>query len=76
MWSAQAVAAFAKLNIPDLLFAAPKTIAQIANDTKCPPNTIFRLMRAITALEFVRKVDDTYALTDSGVLLANLTPGK
>ncbi|MFZ0962981.1 MAG: methyltransferase [Terriglobia bacterium] len=57
--AAQAIHVAAKLGIPDLLASGPKTIAELASESRAHPATLDRLLRALSTLEM-------FALTPDG----------
>src|SRR5690349_1200844 len=57
-WSSRAVYIFAKLGIPDLLKSGPKTVEELAADTKMHAPSLYRVLRALASIGFVSATAD------------------
>ena len=76
-WVAQAIYAVAKLGIPDLLEAAPKTAEELASATGTQARALYRLLRALASVGvFAEKGQGTFALTYLGAGLVSNAPGS
>jgi len=76
MWTTQSVAAAARLGIPDLLAAGPKTPAEVAAGTKADPQAVARLMRGVASLGvFEAAGEGRFRLTPLGQRLRANVPG-
>lgn len=76
MWAMQAVATAARLGIPDLLAAGPRTPEDVAAEAGTHPGATKRLLRALASLRLARPVaGGRYELTAAGERLRTGVPG-
>ena len=76
-WSSRAVYVFAKLGIPDLLKSGPKTVEELASDTKMHAPSLYRVLRALASIGFVRATaDGRFAQTPLSEILVTDAPGS
>src|SRR5262245_57529738 len=69
-WITQALSVAAQLGLPDLLASGPQTSEHLAPVTGVHAPALYRLLRALVALEIVRERDDAhFALQPMGELL-------
>lgn len=74
---AQCCYALAKLGIPDLLAAGPRTVAELAAGSGADSRVLGRMLRALAAMGlFRRPAPDTYELTSVTALLRSDVPGS
>jgi len=70
-WMCQAAYAAAELGIPDLLDGASRSVDDLARTTRCDRASLFRLLRALAALDIcIENADGSFAVTEMGRLLA------
>jgi len=76
----QAIYVAVTLGVPDLLASGPRAIDDLATATETHQRSLYRLLRALAAIDVLREehVGDqrTFALTDLGQLLRRDTPGS
>jgi hypothetical protein len=76
-WVSQVVYAAAKLGIADVLSNGPKSCGELAIAVSARPQTLFRLMRALTCLGvFIQRSDGRFELTEIGESLRTGLPGS
>src|SRR2546423_4688850 len=76
-WLAQACYAAARLGIPDLLAAGPRTAADLAATAGADPQALRRILRALAAAGVMRRTTTgEYELTAVGELLRTDVPGS
>ena len=76
-WSSRAVYVIAKLGIPDLLRAGPKTAEELASATKMHAPSLFRVLRALASIGVVTATGDgRFALSPVSELLVTDAPGS
>jgi len=69
-WKTQVLYVAAELRLADLLAAGPRTSADLAASVGAHPQSMHRLMRAMSALEMCMEQEDgSFALTPLGALL-------
>jgi hypothetical protein len=74
---AQCVYALAKLGVPDLLAAGPRTVTDLAAAAGADPQALRRMLRALSSMSLFRQTaPDTYALTSAAELLRADVPGS
>ena len=74
-WKTQAVYVAARLGIADRLHDSPRSSADLAAETGAHGPTLERLLRALAAIEMVRRrPDGAFELTATGSLLRKDTP--
>jgi hypothetical protein len=73
----QALAAAAELNVAEQLVDGPKTAPEIAQTLEVHPPSLYRLMRALAAVDVLTEDDDNrFALTVTGQLLRSHVSGS
>jgi hypothetical protein len=76
-WLSQAVYVAAKLGLADLLRDGPRSCHELAAVTGTDPESLFRLMRALSAARiFVHMQGDHFALATAGKTLQRDAPGS
>src|SRR2546421_6532026 len=76
-WLAQACYAVARLGVPDLLAAGPRTAADLAASAGANPQALRRILRALAAAGVMRRsTTGEYELTAVGELLRTDVPGS
>ena len=76
-WVSQVVYTAAKLSIADVLSSGPKSCGELAIAVGAQPQTLFRLMRALTCLGlFIQRSDGRFELTEIGESLRTGVPGS
>ena len=76
-WVSQVVYAAAKLGIADVLTDGPKSCGELAIAVGARPQTLSRLMRALTCLGvFIQCSDNRFGLTEVGETLRTGFPGS
>lgn len=76
-WKTQALYVAAELRIADLLAAGPRTSADLAASLGTDPQSLHRLLRALSALDMCAERDDgSFALTPLGALLQDESPNS
>lgn len=76
-WFTQAVATAVELGIPDRLEAGPRTADALAEELGCDPRGLYRLMRALTAIDVLTEdADRRFSLTPVSELLVSSHPGS
>jgi SAM-dependent methyltransferase len=74
-WKAQALYAAAELRIADFLAAGPRTSADLAASAGAHPQSLHRLLRALSALDLcAERTDGSFELTSLGALLQEQSP--
>lgn len=74
-WKTQVLYVAAELRLADLLAAGPRTSADLAASVGAHPQSMHRLMRAMSALEMCMEQEDgSFALTPLGTLLQEGSP--
>lgn len=74
-WTSQATYVAARLGIPDILADGPKWPAEVAALANAHPDSLHRLLRALTTIDICRERDDgSFELTDMGSLLRSGAP--
>src|SRR5213075_3167408 len=69
-WMCQAAYAAAELGLPDLLDGASRSLDDLARTTRCDRASLFRLLRALAALDIcIENADGSFAVTEMGGLL-------
>jgi len=77
LWAARAVHAAAKLGIADALAEGAQTAAEVAVRTEAHGPSMDRLLRALSAVGFVRQVEPgRFELTAAGEVLRSDAPGS
>src|SRR5215207_4637508 len=77
LWAGRAVYVAAKIGLADDLAAGPKTAAQLAIATKTHAGSLYRVLRALAAIEAVREVTPgSFALTPFGESLRSDVAGS
>ena len=51
------IATAARLRVPDLLASGPKTAAELANETGAQEASLYRLLRALAAVDVLEEAD-------------------
>jgi ubiquinone/menaquinone biosynthesis C-methylase UbiE len=75
-WATQAVATAARLGIPELLAAAPRSAGEAAAELELDPGATYRLLRALASLGVLdRRADGRFANTAVGERLRGDAPG-
>ena len=76
-WSSRAVHVFAKLGIPDLLQSGPKTTQELASATKMHAPSLYRVLRALASIGFVKAGEDgRFEQTPLSEILVTDAPGS
>jgi hypothetical protein len=76
-WASQALYVAAKLAIADLLRDGPKTIEELADETKTNPTSLRRLLRALACIHiFAELPDGRFELTPLADGLRTDRPGS
>jgi hypothetical protein len=76
-WSSRAVYVFARLGIPDLLKSGPKTVEELASETKMHAPSLYRVLRALSSIGFVSvTADGRFAQTPLSEILVTDAPGS
>ena len=76
-WLSQAIYVAAKLGIADLLENGPRSAAELANATCSHSLSLFRVLRALSAVDIVMHLtDDSFSLARSGNALRSSVPGS
>jgi hypothetical protein len=76
-WKTQALYVAAELRIADHLAAGPRTSADLAASAGTDPQSLHRLLRALTALDICTERDDgSFELTPLGALLQDESPNS
>jgi hypothetical protein len=76
-WVQQTITVAAKLSVADLLKEGPLSHEQLAELTDSHPETIYRLMRALSSVGLFTELDNkTFALQPLGTFLQSETPGS
>ena len=76
-WTSRAVHVFAKLGIPDLLVSGPKTVEELAAETKMHAPSLYRLLRALATTGFVTATaDGRFAQSPVSEFLVTDAPGS
>jgi hypothetical protein len=76
-WVQQSITVAAKLGIADLLMEGPLSHKQLAELTDSHPETLYRLMRALSSVGLFTELDNkTFALQPLGTFLQSETPGS
>ncbi|KAI9205721.1 O-methyltransferase family protein [Polychytrium aggregatum] len=78
MWTTRATAAIAKLGVPDVLAAGPKSAREIAQMLQLNEAALFRLLRAGSVFGILRHdtAANTFELTDLGHVLRSDSPNS
>jgi SAM-dependent methyltransferase len=75
LWAPQSIHAAAALRIPDLLAGGPRRSDELARAAGAHPGALYRLMRALVALELCTQTEDGgFALTPMGDYLRSDSP--
>src|SRR5262245_9764713 len=75
LWAPQSIHAAAALRIPDLLADGPRRSDELAQAAGAHPGALYRLMRALVALELCAQTEDgAFALTQMGDYLRSDSP--
>lgn len=75
LWAPQTIHTAAALGIPDLLSGGPRRSDELAHAAGAHPGALYRLLRAMVALELcVQTEDGAFALTPMGDLLRSDSP--
>jgi SAM-dependent methyltransferase len=75
LWAPQSIHAATALGIPDLLAGGPRRSDELAQSAGAHPGALFRLMRALVALELCTQTEDgAFALTPMGDYLRSDSP--
>src|SRR5262245_48950448 len=75
LWAPQSIHAAAALGIPDLLANGPRRSDELARAAGAHPGALYRLMRALVALELcIQTEDGAFALTPMGDYLRSDSP--
>jgi len=56
-WTTSLMSTFVAMGLPELLKAEPKSVEELANSTNSHPGHLYRMLRALAALEFVEELD-------------------
>ncbi|MBI4780749.1 MAG: methyltransferase [Oscillatoriophycideae cyanobacterium NC_groundwater_1537_Pr4_S-0.65um_50_18] len=75
-WIARSIYLAAQLGIADLFDDQPKTIAQLAAATSTDPQSLYRLLRALSSVGIFTESDQCFALTPLGATLKSDSPGS
>jgi len=75
-WISRAVYVIARLGIPDLLKAGPKTADELANATKMHAPSLYRLLRALASVGVVSAQGERFGLTPLSETLVTDAPGS
>ena len=76
-WGTQVIHVAAQLRLFDALAGGPRAAAELAAETGSHPPSLFRLMRALAAIDLVRHLDgDRFELLPAGELLRTDAPGS
>lgn len=76
-WVAQAVSVFARLGVADVLSAGPRRTDEIAAVVGAHPQTLYRLLRALSDYDVVTELDGKrFALAALGETLRHGVPGS
>ena len=76
-WSSQIAGTLARLAVPDLLAAGPRSVADLAAELDCAPGPMFRLLRAAAAVDMVAIAPDgVVTLTATGAAMRSDVPGS
>lgn len=76
-WVSQVIYTAAKLGVADVLSDGPKSCGELATAVGAQPQTLFRLMRALTCLGvFIQCSDRRFGLTEVGESLRTGFPGS
>jgi hypothetical protein len=76
-WVQQSITVAAKLDISDLLKEGPLSYERLAELTESHPETLYRLMRALSSVGLFTELDNkTFALQPLGTFLQSETPGS
>ncbi|MGQ0840042.1 methyltransferase [Actinokineospora sp.] len=76
-WIAQSCSAVARLGVPDLLAAGPRTVADLAAAAGADERALYRVLRALAAAGlFTESAGQTFALRRGGELLRSDVPGS
>lgn len=69
-WTTQAIAVAVLLRLPDMLGGAPRSALALARQAACHPQSLLRLLRALTSIGILAQDDaGDFSLTDMGLLL-------
>ena len=75
LWAPQSIHTAAALGIPDLLANGPRGSDELARAAGANPGALYRLMRALVALDLCTQTEDgAFALTPMGDLLRSDSP--
>ena len=76
-WVSRAIYVAVKIGIADLLAHGPRSVAFLAENTKCNKDALFRLMRALSAVGlFTDRAEGVFELTEFGLALRSDTEGS
>jgi hypothetical protein len=76
-WGSRAVYVFARLGIPDLLRSSPRTVEELASETKMHAPSLYRVLRALSSIGFVSATaDGRFAQTPLSEILVTDAPGS
>lgn len=73
-WRTQAIGVAVELRIFDLLTTGPKTIDELARNTRAATDPLRRFMRALVTLELVTEQDSVFRSTELGRMLSRDAP--
>ncbi len=77
VWAARAVAALARLGVPDHLANGALSVAELAPVVGAHPDALYRLLRAVSSIGVLAKTaDDRFSLTALGSCLRSDVPGS
>jgi O-methyltransferase domain/Dimerisation domain len=76
-WIAQSIYFAAKLGLADYIDDTPKSISELATETKTDPKSLYRLLRALASVGIFTEVSDRcFALTPLGATLKSDSPNS
>lgn len=76
LWMSRAVFVLAKLGIPDLLKDGARTADELAAATGSHAPSIYRILRALVSVNFLRREGDRFGLTPLSEILVTDAPGS
>lgn len=76
-WLTQVIGTVARLGVADLLASGPRLSDEVARETGCHPDGLYRLLRGgVSAGLFLETSPRTFSLTEMGGLLRSDVPGS
>jgi len=74
-WISRSLYVVAKLGIPELLIDGPKTIEELANETKSHPRSLYKIMRMLAGYGVFKEEDNQkFSINDLSILLTKNHP--